>query len=81
MPSALGLGDKVLRAARLGAGYSWAVFLPNEKAMQTTARLVDRGLIKPVIDSVVPMGNVVEAYDKISAKRARGKIVINVAGE
>jgi len=79
--TALGLGDKVLRAARLGAGYSWAVFLPNEKAMQTTARLVDRGLIKPVIDSVVPMGNVVEAYDKISAKRARGKIVINVAGE
>jgi len=79
--TAFGLGDKVLRAARLGAGYSWAVFLPSEKAMQTTARMVDRGLIKPVIDSVVPMENVVDAYDKISAKKARGKVVINVAGD
>jgi len=79
--TALGLGDKVFRAARLGAGYSWAVFLPSEKAMMTTARLVDRGVIKPVIDSVVPMANVVEAYDKISAKKTRGKVVIDIAGE
>jgi len=78
--TALGLGDKVLRAARLGAGYSWAVFLPSDKAMQTTARLVDRGVIKPIIDSVVPMEGVVEAYDKITSKKTRGKIVINVAG-
>ena len=77
----MGLADKVLRAASLGAGYSWAVFLPSEKAMQTAARLVDRGLIKPVIDSVVPMDSVVDAYDKISAKKARGKVVINVAGD
>lgn len=77
----LGLFDKVLRAARLGAGYSWAVFLPSEKAMQTTARLVDRGVIKPVIDSVVPMERVVDAYDKISAKKTRGKVVINIAGD
>ena len=77
----MGLGDKVFRAARLGAGYSWAVFLPSEKAMMTTARLVDRGVIKPVIDSVVPMANVVEAYDKISAKKTRGKVVIDIAGE
>lgn len=79
--TALGLGDRVLRAARLGAGYSWAVFLPSEKAMQTTSRLVDRGVIKPVIDSIVPMENVVDAYDKVSAKKARGKVVINIAGE
>jgi len=77
----VGLADKVLRAASLGAGYSWAVFLPSEKAMQTAARMVDRGLIKPVIDSVVPMENVVDAYDKISARKARGKVVINVAGD
>jgi len=79
--TALGLGDKVLRAARLGAGYSWAVFLPSQKAMHTTARLVDRGVIKPVIDSVVPLEGVVEAYDKITSRKARGKIVINVAGD
>ena len=79
--AALGLGDKVLRAARLGAGYSWAVFLPSHKAMHTTARLVDRGVIKPVIDSVVPLEGVVDAYDKITSKKTRGKMVINVAGD
>jgi len=79
--TALGLGDKVLRAARLGAGYSWAVFLPSHKAMHTTARLVDRGVIKPVIDSVVPLEGVVDAYDKITSKKTRGKMVINVAGD
>ena len=80
-PPALSLGDKVLRAAQLGAGYSWAVFLPSDKAMHTAARLVDTGRIKPVIDSVVPLANVVDAYDKISAKKTRGKVVIDIAGE
>jgi len=81
LKTALNLGDKVFRAAQLGAGYSWAVFLPSDKAMHTTARLVDHGRIKPVIDSVVPLANVVDAYDKISAKKTCGKIVIDIAGE
>jgi len=81
LKTALNLGDKVFRAAQLGAGYSWAVFLPSDKAMHTTARLVDHGRIKPVIDSVVPLANVVDAYDKISAKKTRGKVVIDIAGE
>ena len=49
--------------------------------MHTTARLVDRGVIKPIIDCVVPLEGVVDAYDKIISKKARGKIVINVAGD
>lgn len=74
----VGLIEKVLRAAPTGSAYSWAVFLPNGKALQTTARLVDRGVIKPVIDSVVSFDQAVDAYDRVSSRQARGKVVIDM---
>ena len=37
------------------------------------------GKVKPVIDSVYKFDEVYSAYDKLMTKRARGKVVIEVA--
>ena len=41
-------------------------------------KLMSDGTVKPVIDSVFPMEQVQEAYDRLATGRAVGKIVITV---
>lgn len=41
-------------------------------------RLLSTGAIKPVVDSVYEMDDVLQAYDKIMTSRAKGKIIVKV---
>lgn len=44
-------------------------------------RLVERGQLQPVIDSVLPLEDVAEAHEMVEAGGLTGKVVLDVAGE
>ncbi len=46
--------------------------------LETVTSLVERGLLRPVIDRVVPFADAVEAMRHLESKHARGKIVIRI---
>jgi len=76
--SGVNLIDKVWRAGTRGVAYNWAVFNPSHIALETSARLVDRGLIRPQIDSVFPFEQAIDAYEKVGSKKTRGKVVLDM---
>lgn len=43
--------------------------------------LIERGLLKPVIDSILPLSDVAKAHEKLEAGGVRGKIVLEVMKE
>lgn len=59
--------------------YKLLAMMPSGLRARAVAEMVDDGTITDMpIDSVWPMTDVVEAYDKLKTKHARGKIVIRV---
>ena len=42
--------------------------------------LIERGQLKPVIDTVMPLDDVAEAHRRLEAGGVKGKLVLNVAG-
>jgi NADPH:quinone reductase-like Zn-dependent oxidoreductase len=48
----------------------------NRPQLTELARLVDRGKIRPLVDSVLPLARAREAYERTSR---RGKVVLEVA--
>lgn len=50
----------------------------NRKKMDTIRDLIERGQLKPIIDSVLPLSEVSKAHEKLEAGGVRGKIVLKV---
>jgi NADPH:quinone reductase-like Zn-dependent oxidoreductase len=75
------LESKKAQQKVLGREYAWSFFQPNGAALAEVASLVERGLIKPVVDRVYPLEEIVAAHEYCETKRARGKIAIRVAPE
>jgi NADPH2:quinone reductase len=56
------------------------VFLQRERSrLVRLAELVERGQLKPVIDSVMPLSEVGKAHRRLEAGGVKGKIVLSVA--
>ena len=51
----------------------------NRQKMDIIRDLIERGQLKPVIDSVLPLQDASKAHEKLEAGGARGKIVLKVA--
>jgi len=66
------------RAGRRGVGYSFLFMHADGPQLREVARLVDAGVIRPVLDRVVPFGQTNEAMAYVEAGRAKGKVVIKV---
>lgn len=67
----------------LGGGqrpFSFAFASTNFKDYEGLAGLVVKGSVKPVIDEVFDYKHTPEAYRKLRTGRAKGKIVVKVAG-
>lgn len=76
------MGAGVQRKARkLGVGYSFLFMKADGAELQAIADLIDRGVIRPVIDSVLPFDRTNEAIARVAAGHAKGKVVITVAGD
>ncbi len=50
----------------------------NRKKLDIMANLIERGQLKPVIDSVLPLSQVIDAHKKLEAGGVRGKIVLRI---
>jgi NADPH:quinone reductase-like Zn-dependent oxidoreductase len=53
---------------------------PSQQQLTELARLLDAGILRPVVSEVVPMANAVEAF-LVSKKTAPGKVVLRVLTE
>lgn len=53
---------------------------PGTAELAELARRVDAGEIRPVVDSVYPMDQIVAAHRRVEAGGVRGKVVIDVSG-
>lgn len=85
------LGVQVTTVPKLGHGLSIArtliapqrLRLVTVKARQSdlsfVASLIDRGQLRVIIDSVVPLAQVAEAHRHLASKHARGKVVLQLA--
>ena len=51
----------------------------DQPRLQSVMDLAAAGTILPVIDREVPFEEVREAIDYVSTKRARGKVIVNIA--
>ena len=70
---------KFLVGPRLGGKRTAMVVMkPSGKDLGDLGRLIDEGSIRPLIDRVVPLAELGEAFAHSRTHRARGKIVIKV---
>ena len=64
-------------AKRHGCRYRFMLMKPSGEQLTEIAALLDRGVIRPVIDRIVPFEQVKEAMAYAQTGRATGKIVIS----
>ncbi len=72
------LAERKEQQAKLGRRYDWSFMEPNGAGLEAIGALIDAGQIRPVIDSVYTMEDIVEAHRLCETKRAQGKIVIEI---
>ncbi|CAM2954898.1 alpha/beta fold hydrolase [Actinomyces slackii] len=65
------------RAARLGVRYRFLFIEPDGAALTTLAGLVDEGVLKPVVDRVLPFAQTRQALQQVLAGGARGKVLVS----
>lgn len=73
------LAQRKTEQSKFGRRYDWAFMEPNGTALAKISKLVDAGKIRPLIDRVYRMEEIVEAHHYCETKKAQGKIVVTVA--
>lgn len=58
--------------------YHWATFKPSAEALQTMSHLVDNGQLKPHIDRLFDLKDMVAAHDYCEHGRLNGKVIITI---
>ena len=66
------------KAARRDQGYAFLFMRSNGPQLREITRLVEAGVIRPVMDRVFPFESVSEALAYVEAGHARGKVVVKV---
>ncbi len=66
------------KAAGRGVSYSFLFMKANGSQLSEITRLLDAGVIRPVVDRVFPFESTNEAMAYVDAGRAKGKVVVKV---
>lgn len=66
------------KAKRLGVGFSFLFMKASGSQLREITRLLDAGVIRPVMDRVFPFESTNEAMAYVEAGRAKGKVVVKV---
>jgi Zinc-binding dehydrogenase len=69
-----------LRARRRRVRYSFLFMKASGEQLRAIAALADAGAITPVIDRVVPFESTKDAMAYLESGRAKGKVVVTMAG-
>ncbi|EJT02915.1 NADP-dependent oxidoreductase [Rhizobium sp. CCGE 510] len=67
------------KAKRLGIAYSFLFMRAEGQQLGEIARLIEQGVIRPVVDKVFPFEKTGDALAYVETGRAKGKVVITVA--
>ena len=67
------------KAKRLGVAYSFLFMRAEGRQLGEIARLIEQGVIRPVVDKVFPFEKTGDALAYVETGRAKGKVVIAVA--
>ncbi|MBB2675760.1 UNVERIFIED_ORG: alcohol dehydrogenase [Rhizobium esperanzae] len=67
------------KAKRLGVAYSFLFMRAEGRQLGELARLIEQGVIRPVVDKVFPFEKTGDALAYVETGRAKGKVVIAVA--
>jgi NADPH:quinone reductase-like Zn-dependent oxidoreductase len=74
------LSRGVLKKAKArGVGYSFLFMHADGAQLAEIARLIDAGVIRPVVDKVFPFDQTADALAYVETGRAKGKVVVKVA--
>ncbi len=66
------------QAKKLGVDYSFLFMQANGKQLSEIGRLIETGVIRPVVDKVFPFEQMNEAMSYVSSGRAKGKVIVKV---
>lgn len=66
------------RAKRLGVNFSFLFMRAHGEQLRQITKLIESGVIRPVMDKVFPFEQANEAMSYVAAGRAKGKVVIKV---
>ncbi|GAB3457191.1 NADP-dependent oxidoreductase [Insolitispirillum peregrinum] len=66
------------KARRRGIDYSFLFMRADGQQLGEITRLIEAGVIRPVIDGVFPFAQMAEALVRVEGGRARGKVVVSV---
>ena len=66
------------KAKRLGVHYSFLFMRADGGQLEEIARLIDSGVLRPVVDRIFPFNQTPEALTYVETGRAKGKVVIKV---
>lgn len=58
----------------------WPIFRSGRPELLEVAKMVDNGLINPVVQKVFDFADVPAAFELVSTGKCKGKVVINVSG-
>lgn len=68
----------ILNRLFFGRGFHYSVCQPDGQALGEIAKLVDRGQVRPLIDAVYSMEEVVDAYQHVAGGHTRGKVILTI---
>ena len=66
------------KAKQVGVSYSFLFMHADADQLGSIAALIDRGVIRPVIDRVFPLQATKDALAYVAEGRAKGKVVVNI---
>jgi NADPH:quinone reductase-like Zn-dependent oxidoreductase len=65
------------RARKLGVDYRFLFIEPDGQALQGLSDLVDKGVLTPVVDRVLPFARTLDAVQQVLAGGTRGKVLVS----
>jgi NADPH:quinone reductase-like Zn-dependent oxidoreductase len=74
-----GPDDVPAGAAERGVHAAWTLVEPDRKGLEEIAALADRGLLRPLVETVLPLEQAAKAHEIGEQGRTTGKIVLTVA--
>lgn len=66
------------QAKKLNVDYSFLFMQANGKQLSEIGKLIEKGVIRPVVDKVFPFEQMNEAISYVSSGRAKGKVIVNL---
>lgn len=74
------LSRNILKKAKSrGVGYSFLFMRAEGQQLREIARLIDAGIIRPVVDRVFPFAQTPDALTYVETGRAKGKVVVTLS--